>query len=1089
MAVEQDQGRCVHTLFEERVARAPDRTALVSGPDTMSYAELDARADRLAHRLADIGVRRGHVVGVHLERGPDLVVAVVAALKAGAGYLMLDPELPVAWLRGMVRDARAVAVIARDEAAVRRLDVPARSVPVADLAGPALPRGAGGARPGDVACVMFTSGSTGQPKGIAAPHRAVVRTLVGQDYAPFGPDAVWLQCAPVSWDAFALELWGALLFGGCCVLHPGARPDAVVLAGLVAEHGVTAMYLSSGLFNLIVDAYPDALAGVRHLLVGGEALSPAHAGRALDRFPALRLTNGYGPVEGMIFVTTHPVTAADTTGAGVPIGRPLPGKIAYVLDERLRPVPPGDVGELYAAGDGLADGYLCRPGATAERFVADPFGAPGGRMYRTGDLVRRDPVGRHWDGPLEFVGRADTQTKISGYRVEPTQIETVLVRHPAVARTAVVAQAAGPDERRLVAHVVPAGGRARMPTDEQLHAHLAAELPDFMVPRVFVASDALPLTATGKVDRGALPRVSRLSSAQHRLWLLDQLGAGLAYTLPVLVRLDGAVDVGALEAALSDVIDRHEPLRTVFGNHHGQPRPLVLPAGRARPVPHPIRTRVDELEARIAAAARHRFDLDREPPLRTVLFTGDADGRADEDGQALALLLVMHHIAVDGWSLVPLMRDLSVAYAARVDGKVPDLTPLPVAYADLPTAQRAQLGKRSDPDSPVSRQLAYWKATLADLPSLRLPRRAWPPALAGTRAETVVRRIDAAGHARLVRLARRQRASLFMVLHAALASVLCRAGAGTDIAVGAPAAGRVAESTDDLVGFFVNMLVLRTDLAGDPTFREVLARVRDTDLDAFAHQDVPFELVVDELGPDRSRGHHPLVDVVLALQNNARAELAIPGVRTEVVVMRPGAPRFELLVDVTDDYGADGTPAGVSVTFEYPAEVFAPAVPQWLADALLAVLDAATRDPDTRIAALDSLPALPPEWRPGAAPDPPAPDPPPGGYLAPRTEVERRLAAVWADALGVDRVGVHDNFFALGGNSLRAVRVAARIATTERLPVTAAQILATPTIAELTLAVAAAPAADRPRIPRVPRVARPGSTRPATDTAPAIDEE
>jgi nonribosomal peptide synthetase DhbF len=1162
--------RCVHELFEEQVARTPGAKALVSGPEWVSYAELDARADRLAQRLAGSGVGRGCLVGVRLERGIEMVVAVLAALKTGAGYLMLDPDFPAERLRGMAEDAGVAVVVARADEPVERLGVSVRSVRVDAEQGQPLPRGAGGARPGDVACVMFTSGSTGRPKGVAAPHRAIVGTLAGQDYLPFGPEAVWLQCAPVSWDAFALELWGALLFGGTCVLYPGQRPDPVVMAQLVAEHRVTTMYLSSSLFNVIVDEYPAALAGVRHLLVGGEALSPVHVKRALDRCPGLRLGNGYGPVEGMVFVTTHPITATDAARASVPIGRPLAAKNVHVLDERLRAVADGEVGELYAAGVGLAHGYLHRPDLTAERFVANPFDAPGERMYRTGDLVRRGA-----DGLLEFVGRADAQVKIRGFRVEPAETEAVLARHPAVERAAVVAGEDPQGEKRLVAYVVPRGGRERGPGDGELRAHVAAVLPDFMVPSAIVTLDALPLTANGKLDRAALPapepvgtvrpgqgrppgtegekalcelfaevlgvpsvgiddsffelggdslRVARLLSriqavlgteigvravfetptvaalarhlgqtrlpeptvpdagasvsdalplsfAQRRLWFLDQVDAGVAYNMPILVRLRSEVDVEALRAALQDVVDRHEALRTLFTARDGEPEQLVVPAG-ARPELTTVRVAAAELDGRIARAARHRFDLSAELPFRAVLFTDD------RDGHPYALLLVMHQIAADGWSLAPLLRDLSRAYAARNHGAPPDLPPLPGTYAGFATEQRERLGDRSDADSLSSRQLAHWKSTLNDLPGgLPLPRRWDRPAAPGPRAETVVRQVDAAGHARLVELARQHRATLFMVLHAALAVVLGRAGAGEDIAIGAPVAGRTGSAPDDVVGFFVNMLVLRTDLSGDPAVSELLARVREVDVAAFANQDVPFEHVVEELNPVRSPGRHPLVDVVLALQNNARAALALPGAQT-VEVVRTGAARFELLVDVTDDYGPGGVPAGIAVTVEYQAEVFERSVMEWLADALLRVLDAMATAPDTRIAALDGLPGLP--HGSAEAMVPPAPAPVRHGYVAPRTDLERRLAAIWADALGVDRVGVHDNFFNLGGNSLRAVRVAARIATAEHLPATATQLFAAPTVAELARAVADAPTRAEPRIPRLPRLPRARSARAAS---------
>ncbi|MEO3926255.1 amino acid adenylation domain-containing protein [Micromonosporaceae bacterium B7E4] len=1188
MGLEAAADRCVHELFEERVARTPTATALVSGPESVSYAALDARADRLAQRLVDTGVRRGDLVGVHLERGIDLVVAVLAALKAGAGYLLLDPAFPADRLRGMAGDAGVAAVLAGSDPTAHRLGVPARTIPVDRRSGRLLPRGAGRARPGDVACVMFTSGSTGRPKGVAAPHRAIVGTLTGQDYLTFSPESVWLQCAPVSWDAFVLELWGALLSGGTCVLYPGQRPDPVVMAELVAQHGVSTMYLSSSLFNVVVDAYPAALAGVRELLVGGEVLSPAHVGRALDRFPRLRLGNGYGPVEAMIFVTTHPVTGADAARASVPIGRPLAAKHAYLLDERLRAVPDGEVGELYVAGVGLAHGYLRRTGLTAERFVADPFGAPGERMYRTGDLVRRDA-----DGRLEFVGRADAQVKIRGFRVEPAEIEAVLAQHPAVERAAVVAAPDRQGERQLVAYVVPRRGRERGPDADELRTQVAAVLPDFMVPSGFVAVDTLPLTANGKLDRAALPepgpadtvrrrasrppstegekalcelfaevlgvpsvgvddnffdlggdslRVARLLSRVHaelgdgigvravfetptvaalarqlgdvrrpepvssaepdrsvvtgtppepapgsvapgglplsypqrRLWFLDQVDAGIAYNMPILIRLRGEVDTEALRAALHDLVDRHEALRTVFTARDGEPEQRVLPAGQAWSDIAVLRVVDDaELAGQVDRAARHRFELSGELPFRAALFTDAADPHRH------ALLLVMHQIAADGWSLAPLLRDLSRGYAARRVGAAPEPPTNPGRYADVALDQRERLGDPADPDSVAGRQLHYWTSVLADLPGgLALPRRPDRPAAPGPRAETVVRDVDVARHARLVELARRHRGTLFMVLHAALAVVLRRAGAGDDIAIGAPIAGRTAIAPNDVVGFFVNMLVLRTDLSGDPAVDELLARVRDADVAAFAHQDVPFEQVVAELNPVRSPGRHPLVDVVLALQNNARADLSLPGVETSVHVVRTGAARFELLVDVTDDYGPGGVPAGIAVTVEYQADVFERSTIQWLVDALVRVLDAMADAPETRLAALDAL-VEPPN---GAAEPvtPPRPAPGSGGYVAPRTGLERRLAEIWADALGVRRVGVHDNFFTLGGNSLRAVRVAARISTVERLPATAAAVFAAPTVAELARALAEASTRAEPGIPRLPRIPR---ARPAGPTA------
>ncbi|TLF61615.1 non-ribosomal peptide synthetase, partial [Nonomuraea sp. KC401] len=1048
----------VHEVFARQAARTPGRTALICEGERLTYAELDARASALAARLsADPGAVAGRLVGVRMERDAEFVVALLAVLQAGAGYLVLDPGFPEERLRAVVSDAGAAAVLTAE--GIERLPYDARH--------------------DGVACVMYTSGSTGRPKGVAAPHRAIVATVTGQDYVPF--DAVWLQCSPVSWDAFALELWGPLLSGGTCVLHPGQRPDPMVMARLAAEHGVTCMYLSSSLFNVIVDEYPGALAGVRHLIVGGEAPSPAHVGRALDRHPGLRVSNGYGPVENMIFMTTHPITACD---GPVPIGAPLRGKRVHVLDARLRPVADGEVGELYAAGEGLALGYLGQPGATAERFVADPFGAPGERMYRTGDLVRRRA------GRLEFAGRADEQVKIRGFRIEPDEVASVLAAHPAAGQVRVVARKDTPGERRLVAYVVPRPGHTV--DGEALRAHASAALPSFMVPSAFVVLEALPLTATGKLDRAALPAPSyepagssgaprneverrlcelfsdvlrvpdvgvdddffamggdsltvarllsrihaelgvevgvralfegptvaavaalvpaprpapapvagppdgpaggvpaggALSFAQRRLWFLDQIDAGVAYNMPMLVQLSGPVDVAALRGALEDVVARHEPLRTIFTVHDGDPAQRVLPPEQAKPGFEAVDVARDELDARVSEAARHRFDLGAELPIHSVLFTTGPDEHA--------LLLVMHHIATDGWSLPPFMRDLSQAYRARLAGRPAELPPLPVRYADHAMRHHTRV------DALPAAELRYWRRTLAGMPEpLPLPRRpqtreqgTWRAETAGA-AGTVLRQVGPGLHRRLVELGRERGATLFMVLQAGLAVVLERAGAGTDLPIGAPVAGRSGDEVDDLVGFFVNLLVLRTDLTGDPSAGELVSRVRETDLEAFSHQEVPFERVVQELAPARRPGRHPLVDVVLALQNNARAELSLPGVESRVEVVRTGAARFELLVDVTDDYGPGGRPDGIAVTVEYRLDAFSEPVMEWLADALVRALEAMAADPGAPVSAID-LPLVPEP----SVPPPPAPavrDPVTDGGRAPRTEVERRIAAVWA---------------------------------------------------------------------------------------------
>ncbi|MGW1410753.1 amino acid adenylation domain-containing protein [Streptomyces sp. NPDC002403] len=1152
--------RCVHELFEEQVARTPGATALIHEDERIDYAGLDERAARLAGLLAARGIRAGDTVGVYLERSTALVVTVLGILKAGAGYVILDPGFPAERLRAMAEDARTAVVVSARDAAPGLLDV--ARVHIEDVHGAQpLPRGAVRVRPDDIACVMFTSGSTGRPKGIASSHDAITSTLTGQTFASFGPGAVWLQCAPLSWDAFAMELWGPLMNGGTCVLHPGGRPEPFVMARLVAEHGITSMYLSSSLFNVVVDEYPQVMDGLRELVVGGEALSAPHAARALRRRPELRLSNGYGPVECMVFLTVHPVSAAELGEGPVPIGLPLAGKRLYVLDEELRPVPDGRAGEIYAAGAGLAREYRGRPALTAERFVAT---ASGERLYRTGDLGRRRA-----DGVLEYLGRADSQVKIRGFRVEPGEVESVLTRHPGIDRAAVVAHEHPAGDRQLTAYVVPRGGARANFSETELRAYARGVLADYLVPAVFVPLDALPLTPSGKLDRAALPEpgptaalpgraasgtaaalcelfsqvlgtgpvgpdddffalgghsllAARLlgrvhtvlgaeidirglfeaptpallaplvdtappappappaapgtapgalpvSHAQHRLWFLDRIGAGAAYNLPMLVRLRGTVDTVALDEALTAVAGRHEVLRTVFEESDGAPVRRVLSGAAARPPLRHLTVAGDSMEREIEREARRRFDLRSELPVRATLFTSRE--RPDEH----ALLVLVHHIAGDGWSLRPLFRDLSRAYEAQVRGAdTAGLAPLAVPYGEHARHQLDRLGSASDPHALAARQLRYWRKELDGLPAggPLLPRRAGRPAVPGPAARVVVRRLGAAAHARVVEAARARGATLFMALHAALATVLVRAGADEDLAIGAPVAGRAGDgSVEDVVGFFVNMLVLRTDLSGDPTAAEVLARVRETDLAAFGHQDVPFEDVVGSLNPPRSPGRQPFTDVVLALQNNARAEVTLPGAEHGVEIVRTGAARFELLVDVTDSTSEQGAPDGLTLTFEYRGEALEAEFVQWLAHALPEALEAAATTPDTP---LSRLGLTAPPRRAQESDRIAAPARHRGSAGRPMTALEREIAAVWGEVLGVPVARPDDDFFALGGNSLRAVRAVARLGAGR--PVTVAQLFAAPTVAafaaELERAVArpAPPAVSAiPRRPRVPR--------------------
>ncbi|MBT2235816.1 non-ribosomal peptide synthetase, partial [Nonomuraea sp. NEAU-A123] len=788
-------GVSVVELFEGQVARRPDAVAVRSGGVAVSYAGVEERANRLAQVLVGEGVGVESVVGVCLGRGVDLVVALLAVWKVGAGYLPIDPGLPVERVAFMLADSGAVLTVTSAEIAEELPAGGGRMLVLDDALTVMRLSMASAERPerhvvGDqIAYVIYTSGSTGRPKGVVV-TQAGLANYVGWAAGFYGVGVGSVLHSSVAFDLTVTGLWVPLVLGAEVVVSEGGGVDGLV--------GVLSEGLGLGLVK-VVPAHLSLLAEVvssdvgRTWVVGGEVLSGGLVRSWLARSPGSVVVNEYGPTETVVGCCVF--EASVEVGESVPIGRPIANCRLYVLDGWLRPVPPGVAGELYIAGVQVARGYVGRPGLSAERFVACPFEL-GGRMYRSGDVVR-------WgvDGDLEFLGRADEQVKIRGFRVEPGEVQAVVAAHPLVAQAAVVAREDVPGDVRLVAYVVGADGVADL-----VRRFVVERLPEYMVPSVVVALEALPLTSNGKLDRGALPvpeqgvgggrvpvtvregllcqafaevlglsvvgvdddffalgghsllavrLVSRvrallgvelglsvlfeaptvaalaarlseaetarmaltvverrpervpLSFAQRRLWFIRQLeGPSATYNVPIVVRLDGEVDVEALGAALRDVIERHEVLRTVFPVADGQPYQRILE-------PDELiwrMERVSSADLEVAEAAGYAFDLASEVPIRAWLI----DERV--------LVVVIHHIASDGWSRAPLARDVSVAYAARHDGRAPEWEPLPVQYADYALWQRELLGDDQDPDSVISRQVAYWRETLAGAPEeLALP--------------------------------------------------------------------------------------------------------------------------------------------------------------------------------------------------------------------------------------------------------------------------------------------------------------------------------------------------------------------------------
>ncbi|MES4909614.1 MULTISPECIES: amino acid adenylation domain-containing protein, partial [unclassified Streptomyces] len=1009
-------------LFEAQVLATPDATALDTGEADWTYAELNARANQIAHWLIDQSIEAEQLVGLALPRGAEQIAAVLGIVKAGAVYLPIDPDYPADRIAYMLEDAAPALFLTE---------------PQADWDSRPTGNPATAPTPANTAYTFYTSGSTGRPKGSVIAHSGVAGLLTTMvERCTVGPHSRVLQLASPSFDPSLVEIFMALISGATLVMPPSGRLAGEELATVLAERQITHAFITaSRLASLPADSH-RTLSGLTTLGMIGEPTPPVLVSRWA---PGRRMVNAYGPTECTVYSTV----SRPFTDDRAPIGQPVAHARLHVLDDNLQPVPPGVVGELYVAGHGVGRNYLKRPALTAERFVADPFGQPGRRMYRTGDLVRWNR-----DGELEYLGRSDDQVKIRGFRIEPGEIQAALTRQADVAQAVVVARENEPGDIRLTAYVVPEKGSAPLPV-AQLRHKLRELLPDYMVPASVLEIDAIPLSPNGKIDRAALPLprivaeaigrpartpreeilcslfaevlglpavgiddnffdlgghsllatrlISRirtvlgveaplraffeastvaefaerladesgalrpaltpavrpetlpLSFAQERLWFLHKLeGPSPTYNMALALRLSGDLDRSALEEAVNDVIARHEALRTVFREVDGRPCQLVLTPDQARLPLVGVPADEDGLHRLLNEAARHGFDLSTDIPLHGFLF--------ELGEQSSVLMLVIHHIAGDGWSMAPLARDLVAAYTARRTEGAPEWPALPVQYADYALWQRELLGDDTDPDSTFTRQYDYWHAQLAGLPEeVTFPADRPRPPVASNSGDVVDFSFDAELHRGLTALARSAGATVFMVLQASMAALMTRLGAGNDIPIGSGIAGRTDESLDDLVGFFVNTLVIRTDTSGDPTFTDLLAQVRQTSLAAYAHQDVPFQYLVEKLNPQRSAAHHPLFQVMLALQNNARGDFELPGLTVRFEPAATDTARFDLFANVAEFHDPDGTPAGISASFEFATDLFDRVTVVGLADRWVGLLREVVADPGRRVGELEVL--------------------------------------------------------------------------------------------------------------------------------------
>jgi len=893
-----------------------------------------------------------------------------------------------------------------------------------------------------LAYVMYTSGSTGTPKGVAVTHGGVLRLVTSPNYVRLDHEQTLLQLAPLTFDASTLEVWGALLNGGRLVVMPPGAPTLDEISRVIVDEGVTTLWLTAGLFHLMVDEQLEGLSRVDQLLAGGDVLSVPHVEKYLAAISNSnrRLINGYGPTENTTFTCCHVMNGNAILNGSVPVGRPITNTQVYVLDTGMQVVPVGVVGELYIGGAGLARGYFNQPELTAERFVPHPHSTEiGERLYRTGDMVRW-----HESGELEFVGRVDGQVKIRGFRIEVGEIEVVLAAHAGVREAIVLVREDERGDKRLAAYVVKKA-ESEVSAGE-LKDYLRERLPEYMQVQWVVEVEEMPLTANGKVDRRALQaleveiergqivpartpaeeilaaiwaevlgrdvvsvhdnffdlgghsllatqvisrvrdafgqevalrslfeqptvaglareiaaglgaelqappleRVERaerlpLSFAQQRLWFLDQLEPGSSfYNIPAAVRLQGVLNVEALERTLSEVVRRHEVLRTHFMAVDGEPVQVIEPA-------LPIRLEVldlsglDEVERAattqrfIAEESGQPFDLSRGPLLRVNLL------RLQKDEHVV--LVTTHHIVSDGWSIGVLVREVAALYSAYVRGGESPLEELAIQYADFAHWQRNWLQ-----GDVLDAQLDYWRAELADAPTvIDLPIDKPRPPVQTYRGAYHPLQLSTELSAQLRDLSRRHGSTLFMTLLSAFDLLLCRYAGQEQVLVGSPIANRNRSETEALIGFFVNTLVLRGDVRGNPSFSELLRRVREVALGAYAHQDLPFEKLVEELQPDRDMSRSPLFQVMFVLQNAPGEALELEGLTLSRVESAGDTVKFELML------GLEEVGETVAGGFNYNRDLYEPETIERLVASYERVLQAVVADAEQRVFEIELL--------------------------------------------------------------------------------------------------------------------------------------
>lgn len=1047
---------CINELIEKQAEKTPDAAAVIFGVQELTYRELNHQANRLSRYLSAQGAAPGTKVGICLERSVEVIVSIMAVLKAGGVYVPLDPSYPPERLSFILKDSMTDILVTQEALTPLFSDHNITTVIIdfekdkIDDESPSNPVCC--VRMEDSAYIIYTSGSTGLPKGVVVSHGSIARHCIHMaDHYGLDPHDRVLQFAPLNFDASLEQILPPLLAGAAVVLRDKDLWTPAELHEKVPGYGLTVVNLPPAYFHEWVRYAVHLPAGsradtLRLIICGGDELRPETVRlwlRSLLR--SSRLLNAYGPTETTITATTFEVNAKfmeKDLPSKIPIGRPLPDRKIYILDRYDNLLPAGVPGELHIGGDCLAHGYLNRSELTAEKFIPDPFSpGHGKRLYKTGDLARHLQ-----DGNIEFLGRIDHQVKIRGFRIEPGEIEAVLGQHPGIKETVVLAREAGAGDTRLAAYAVLKPDQTT--TTDEMRRFLTEKLPEYMVPSAFIVLASLPLTPSGKLDRIRLPEpdhtrpdlgneyaaphtpeeevlaglwsevlginqigahdnffslgghsllatqvMSRLretfkvevplrrlfetptitglaaavskalekrqqsdagaaadaheggfplSFAQQRLWFLNQMEPdSSAYNVLLAVQLSGKLNIDALEKSIGEILGRHEVLRTAFPIENEEPVQKICP-----PVAFTLRQAdISRLVGPLRAAEAKRaareelsqpFDLTSGPLLRSMLLR-----LGDEEH---ILFCTVHHIAFDAWSTGIFYREMSVLYESYTRGAALSLPELPMQYKDFSVWQRKWLqGEKLD------EQVGFWKDHLRGAETLELPTdHPRPPVQTYNGAKKTIclpRELTEA----LQSLSRKEGATLFMILLAAFKSLLHRYTRQNDIVIGTPIANRNLAAVEKLIGFFVNSLVIRTDTSGNPSFRELLGRVRQVLIDAYTHQDLPFEKLVEELHPKRDLSRNPLFQVMVTLHNDETPDLVLSGITASRMELDDTRTRFDLEVHLKEESN------GLTGGFIYNTDLFDTATIERMAAHYGRMLEGIAADPDQRLSDLPML--------------------------------------------------------------------------------------------------------------------------------------